>query len=142
MAETGQPAAARRFAVEQGRDPDAPFSFEEFYLHDLPGPVVEDFRWHVRAQSLRPFEEPWPLAGWPDVPTDCVVGRHDRLYPYEFQRRIIGERLGLEPVAVNGGHLCALSCPAELARILLAAPVRRQLAVDRLSATRDRLGSS
>lgn len=122
MAQTGQRAAARQFAVEQGRDPDAPFTLEEFYLHDLPLPVVQQFRHHARAQSLRPFEEPWPLAAWPRVPTECVVGRHDRLYPYEFQCRVIAERLGLEPVAIDGGHLCALSSPAELSRVLLAMP--------------------
>ena len=67
------------------------------------------------AQSGRPFEDPWPLERWPDVPTRVVAGRDDRLFPLEFQRRIAAERLGLEVDEVPGGHLVALSRPVELA---------------------------
>jgi hypothetical protein len=35
-----------------------------------------------------------------------------------FQRRVVRERLGLEPDEMPGGHLLALSQPRELARRL------------------------
>lgn len=122
MDNTGQREAARRFAADEGRDPGAPFSVSEFYLHDVPADIAREFARHTRGQSLRPFTEPWPLARWPRTPTTCVVGRHDRLYPYEFQRRIVAERLGSVPRVVDGGHLSALSVPDKLVKQILAAP--------------------
>jgi hypothetical protein len=41
--------------------------------------------------------------------------RDDRFFPVEFQRRVVGERLGITPDEMAGGHLVALSCPKELA---------------------------
>ena len=72
------------------------------------------------AQSGRPFEDPWPLSGWPDVPTRVVAGRDDRFFPIGFQRRVAEERLGLPVDEVPGGHLVALSRPAELADRLVS----------------------
>jgi pimeloyl-ACP methyl ester carboxylesterase len=123
MANTGQREAARRLRIEQGRDPAAPFSIEETYLHDMPDAVARQFTRHARKQALRPFQEPWPLPCWPRIPTTCIVGRHDRLFPLEFQRRIIAERLGLVPEVIDGGHLAALSVPAGLTRSILCVPV-------------------
>lgn len=121
MASTGQAEAARRFAAEQGRDPAAPFSVSEIYLHDVPGDVAQQFVRHTRHQALRPFLQPWPLACWPPTPTTCIVGRHDRLFPYEFQRRVLAECLGIVPQVVDGGHLSALSVPDELGKRILDA---------------------
>jgi pimeloyl-ACP methyl ester carboxylesterase len=55
-----------------------------------------------------------PGAGG-DVPTRVLVGRDDRLFPPEFQRRVAQERLGLPVDEISGGHLVALSRPRELA---------------------------
>jgi pimeloyl-ACP methyl ester carboxylesterase len=85
------------------------------YFHDVPAEVTAEAMQQPLAQSMRPFEDPWPLAAWPDVPTRVVTGRDDRLFPAEFQRRIAEERLGLEPDLIPGGHLVALSRPVELA---------------------------
>ena len=71
-------------------------------------------------QSVRPLDEPWPLSAWPDVPTTVLAGRHDRMLPLELQRRVARDRLGLEVDEVDGGHMLALSNPAELARRLEA----------------------
>jgi pimeloyl-ACP methyl ester carboxylesterase len=73
----------------------------------------------VKRQSDRPFEDPWPLPRWPDVPTRCVIGRRDRLFPADFQRRVIRERLGIVPDDIDAGHLPALSRPEELTRLLI-----------------------
>ena len=37
---SGQDAAQRAFAVEEGRDPDAPFDLHEMFLHDVPAAVA------------------------------------------------------------------------------------------------------
>ena len=69
-------------------------------------------------QSGRPFEDPWPLAAWPSVPTRFLAARDDRLFPLDFQRRIVAERLGLEVEATPGGHLNSLTQPVAIARLL------------------------
>jgi len=116
---TGQADAARGYAVEQGRDPDAPFDPVEMFLHDVDAATVAESAGHVRPQSERPFADPWPLLSWPDVPTRCVIGRLDRLFPREFQRRVVGDRAGVDPDEIDSGHLPALSRPAELSEWLL-----------------------
>jgi len=62
-----------------------------------------------------PFEQPWPLESWPDMPTRVLVGRDDRLFPAAFQRRIAQERLRITPDEMPGGHLVALAHLVELA---------------------------
>jgi hypothetical protein len=44
-----------------------------------------------------------------------LVGRHDRMFPLDFQRRVARERLAIEADDIDGGHRVALSRPAELA---------------------------
>jgi hypothetical protein len=43
------------------------------------------------------------------------MGRDDRFFPAEFQRRVAKNRLGLDADQIAGGHLVALSNPSELA---------------------------
>ena len=69
---------------------------------------------HVREQAATPFEKPWPLEKWPDVPTRFLLCRDDRFFPAEFQRRVVRERLGIVPDEMGGGHLPALAHPEEL----------------------------
>ena len=85
------------------------------YFHDVPADVTAVAMSQELAQSGRPFEEPWPLAAWPDVPTRVLTARDDRVFPVEFQRRVAEKRLGLVPDVIPGGHLVALSRPIELA---------------------------
>jgi hypothetical protein len=47
-----------------------------------------------------------------------VQGADDRLFPPEFQRRLVRERLGLDIDLIPGGHLVSLSQPAALAEKL------------------------
>src|SRR5215212_2545168 len=90
--------------------------WEELFFHDVPADVLaEAYRRGEPAQSSRPFEDPWPLPAWPDVPTVPLTGSEDRFFPPEFQRRVARERLGLDVELVPGGHLAALSRPVELA---------------------------
>ena len=64
---------------------------------------------------MTPMVQAWPLASWPDVPTRALIGRHDRLFPAEFQLRVAKERLGLDGDLIEGGHMVALSRPGEVA---------------------------
>jgi pimeloyl-ACP methyl ester carboxylesterase len=86
------------------------------YYHDLPPNLRAEAQARTWPdQSMTPLDQPWPLATWPDVPTRVLAGRHDRMFPLDFQRRVARERLGIEVEAVDGGHMVALSNPAALA---------------------------
>jgi pimeloyl-ACP methyl ester carboxylesterase len=72
------------------------------------------------VQSFRPFDDPWPLPRWPEVPTVVLTGAQDRFFTPEFQQRVARERLGLGVELVPGGHTAALTRPVELAERLEA----------------------
>ena len=96
----------------------------EDFFHDVPDAVREEaFRLGEPRQSDTPFEQPWPLDRWPDVPTRVIQGSDDRLFPLEFQRQVVRSRLGLELEVMPGGHLMALSRPEELAARILSGDV-------------------
>jgi pimeloyl-ACP methyl ester carboxylesterase len=118
---TGQPAARDEHAEREGRT-TGEFDPLVDFLHDVPPDVVaEAMRAGEIEQSGTPFEKPWPLPAWPDVPTRFLQGRDDRFFPIEFQRRVVAERLpGVEVEELPGGHLVALSRPVELAERLVA----------------------
>ena len=118
-ANTGSGAAQRAYLEEIGIDPAAADDDEVVYFHDVPASVkaAADARGEP-AQSMTPMGQPWPLDRWPDVATRVLAGRHDRLFPVAFQRRVARERLGLDIEELDGGHLLALSRPAALADIL------------------------
>ena len=108
---TGAQQARAEAAALAGRTLDETGDF----FHDVPEDVVATALRRPFAQSGRPFEDPWPLSSWPEVPTRVVAGREDRFFPIEFQRRVAGDRLGLPVDELPGGHLVALSRPVELA---------------------------
>jgi pimeloyl-ACP methyl ester carboxylesterase len=115
---TGQGDAMREQAERDGRDPDDTDD-ETVYFHDVPDHVkAEEFDGPPPGQSGTPFEAPFPLAAWPDVPTRFLLGRQDRLFPPDFQRRVVHERLGIVPDEMDSGHLPALAHPVELAERL------------------------
>jgi hypothetical protein len=111
---TGQGAAQRAHWQEEGL-PGDPDDEAAVFFHDVPPDVVDLLRQQPFAQSTRPFEDPWPLGAWPDVPTRVVAARDDRLFPLAFQRRVASERLGIAVDEIPGGHLVALSRPVALA---------------------------
>jgi pimeloyl-ACP methyl ester carboxylesterase len=112
-ANTGHDQARREQARRDGRDPDDEDPVALF-LHDLPPALLEVAMTKARNQSGTPFEKPWPLERWPDVPTRFLLCRDDRFFPAAFQRRVVRERLGIVPDEMDGGHLPALSHPKEL----------------------------
>jgi pimeloyl-ACP methyl ester carboxylesterase len=90
------------------------------FYHDVPPELAAEALNRGRAQSDTPTHEPWPLQAWPDVPTRFVLCRDDRLFPANFLRRVVKERLGIAPDEIDGGHCVALSRPKELAERLEA----------------------
>ena len=115
-ANTGQPEAMRSNDLREGRDPDAGFDAQTYFLHDIPSDVLALLMSsgdEEPAASL--FQTGFALSSWPDVPTTVLAGRDDRFFPYEFQRRVAKERLGVEAEQLPGGHLLALSQPEALA---------------------------
>jgi pimeloyl-ACP methyl ester carboxylesterase len=118
---TGQAEAMRMNDLREGRNPDAGFDAQFHFFHDLPPEVLEMLMSSGDASSPATslFETGFPLSGWPDVPTTVLAGRDDRFFPYEFQRRLAKERLGLEAEALPGGHLLVFSQPDALVARLL-----------------------
>ena len=113
---TGSGAARREYQGQLGLTPAQVDDDAVIYYHDLPAEVSAEAQARTwQDQSMTPLDEPWPLASWPDVPTRVLAGRHDRMFPLEFQRRVARERLGLDVADIDGGHMVALSNPAELA---------------------------
>ena len=113
-ANTGHAQAKRNQAEREGRGTGEDDEEVTLFLHDLPPDVKAEAMKHGRAQSGTPFEKPWPLDAWPDVPTRFLLCRGDRFFPAEFQRRVVRERLGITPDEMDGGHLPALGHPKEL----------------------------
>ena len=125
---------ARREQAERDGSTDVDFDPMLDFFHDVPADVVaEAFARGERDQSDTPFQRPWLLESWPDVPTRFLLCRDDRFFPAEFLRRVVRERLGITPDEMDGGHLPALARPKELAD-------RLETYVAELSA-RDRHGS-
>ena len=115
---TGQDEARRDNDRREGRSPDGHFDPLVYFFHDVPADVTEEGMRHEPPQSGTPLQQPWPRDAWPDVPTTVLSSRHDRLFPVDFQIRVARERLGITPTTLPGGHLVALSRPAELAAAL------------------------
>jgi len=118
---TASAAARRDNDIREGRDPDADFDLETYFLHDVPAEAIASLGDEDHGESDAIFETPWGLDSWPGVPTTVLAGRADRFFPFDFQRRVARERLGLEVTEVPGGHLAALSRPAEVAEAIVSA---------------------
>src|SRR5262249_7518218 len=101
--------AKREQNVRDGRRPDAPFDSLIDFFHDVPKRVVDKaFAQGEPSQSDTVFGSPCAFKSWPAVPTHVLVGRDDRFFPVEFQRRVAHERLGISADEMPGGHLLAL----------------------------------
>jgi pimeloyl-ACP methyl ester carboxylesterase len=107
--------ARREYHASIGLEPTEADDDAVIYYHDVPAELRAEAQTRTwQGQSMTPLDEPWPLSAWPDVPTRVLAGRHDRMFPLEFQRRIARERLALDVDEIDGGHMVAMSKPAEL----------------------------
>jgi pimeloyl-ACP methyl ester carboxylesterase len=131
-ANTGWEQARREQAERDGRPTDGDFDVMAEFFHDVPPDVVaEAMARGERGQSGAPFEKPWPLRAWPQVPTRFLLCRDDRFFPADFMRRVVRERLGFTPDEMDGGHLPALSRPLELVDRLEAFRTAEALSISR-----------
>jgi pimeloyl-ACP methyl ester carboxylesterase len=85
------------------------------YYHDVPRQLAVEAMANWRHQAETPMLEPWPLDEWPETPTRYLLCRDDRVFPAEWARRVVRERLGITPDEIEGGHCPFLSRPRELA---------------------------
>jgi pimeloyl-ACP methyl ester carboxylesterase len=117
-----------RVAAEEAAGRDPAFDLERHFFHDLPADVkAVVLAGEQRGPSERAFADPCTFERWPDVPIKVLVGRDDRFFPADFQRRVARDRLGIDTDEIAGGHLVALSNPTGLADALVnyvdAAPI-------------------
>jgi pimeloyl-ACP methyl ester carboxylesterase len=114
---TGYAEAVREQAAIEGGLTGNEDPFISFY-HDVPRPLAEEAMRRERSGSIVGLDEPWPVDAWPSVPTRFVLCTEDRFFPPAFMRRVVADRLGIEPDEIAAGHCVALSKPAELAALL------------------------
>jgi pimeloyl-ACP methyl ester carboxylesterase len=121
---TGSGSARHEADLAAGRDPE--FDFERDLMHDLPDDArAELLSAEPREPATAAMAQSCDFARWPLVPTKVLIGRDDRLFPAEFQRRVAKDRLGLDAEEIPGGHLVALSNPSGLADRLVTYAAQR-----------------
>jgi pimeloyl-ACP methyl ester carboxylesterase len=125
---SGCSAAVRTQAARDGGLTGNDDPFVLFY-HDVSRTLAEEALRRERPQSATPGASPWPLQAWPNVPTHFVLCTEDRVFPSEWLRRLVRERLDIVPDEIAAGHCVALSQPQALASMLMtyAAEAERQL---------------
>lgn len=113
---TGWADAQARAAVAggypQGLDPDVVF------VHDVPPEVLATGSAEPRGEADTVFGSVCDFTAW-GAPVRVLAGADDRFFPAGFQQTVARDRLGLPVELLPGGHLVALSRPAELAERLL-----------------------
>ena len=115
---TGYRQAVQEQARRDGGKTGSDDPFVAFY-HDVPRALAEEAMSRERSESDAAYHTPWPLDAWPAVPTKFVLCGEDRFFPRQFMRRVVAERLGIEPDEIAAGHCVALSHPKELADMLV-----------------------
>ncbi|MBS1882509.1 MAG: alpha/beta hydrolase [Actinobacteria bacterium] len=94
----------------------------ELFYHDVDEATLAASAEFEGVPGTGLFEEPFAPSHWPFIPTTVLVPRDDRMFPLEFQRRVMRERLdghGIDLVEMEGGHLPMLSRPRALAERLV-----------------------
>lgn len=115
--DTGWRRARETAAEEHGYATE--FDLAVYFLHDVPPDVAAAGAPHQRPEADAAFASVCDFAAWPSVPIRVVAGADDRFFPVAFQQTLAHERLDLEADVLPGGHLLALSQPAELSAYLL-----------------------
>ena len=112
---TGHDEAKREQNRRDGRSADVPFDPVFEFFHDVPQTVIDEaWAQGEPRQSDTVFASPCTFERWPAIPTRVLIGRDDRFFPADFQQRVARERLGMSADEMPGGHLVALSQPADL----------------------------
>jgi hypothetical protein len=112
--------SAQQMLVNTGFAPERRDDSSEIaiFYQDVPPALAREATSRGRRQSDTPGSQPWPLAAWPRVPTRFVLCRNDRMFPANWLRRVVRDRLGISPDEIDSGHTPALSRPRELVEML------------------------
>lgn len=95
-----------------------PRTATELFYHDAPAAVARWATQRLRPQAYRVLQEVTPLQAWPQVTSSSIVCRDDRAINPAWVRAAARERLGIDPIELEGGHSPFLTRPADLARII------------------------
>jgi Alpha/beta hydrolase family len=118
-ANTGWEEAVRDDLARHGPPSEwGPEALRAMFMNDARDELAQEAGRHARSQAGAPFADELPRGGWPSVPTRYVLARHDRFFPADFQRRLVGERLHFEPDEIDGGHLAIRTNPAAVVALL------------------------
>lgn len=87
-----------------------------FAFHDCD---LETLRWAITTMHLFSPEAVYaqPAPSRPRMPSTFVLPRHDRTLRPEWMRKIARERLGVEPIELDGGHFPHVSRPHHVAEV-------------------------
>lgn len=91
---------------------------EDAFFHDVPPDLAAEAQKRERGMAETPMTKPWPLDKMPDLPTHFILCTEDRFFTPSFMRKVVADRLGVEPVELAAGHCASLSNPNELADLL------------------------
>lgn len=95
-----------------------PRTATELFYHDAPAAVARWATQRLRPQAYRVLTEITPLEAWPDVERSSIVCRADRAINPVWVRAAAHDRLGIDPIELEGGHAPFLTRPGDLARII------------------------
>ena len=94
-----------------------PDTATELFWHDAPPDVAAWAVARLRPQAYRAMTEVSPLTTWPPMVSAYIACRDDHATNPAWQEPAARERLGVDAVALDGGHSPMLSRPAELAQV-------------------------
>ena len=96
---------------------DAAAARDVFYHDCTPADVAWAFA-RLRPQAAAPRREPCPLTAWPAGEKAYILCTEDRAVSPIWSRRVARERLGVEPIELEGSHSPFISRPEVLAGVL------------------------
>jgi pimeloyl-ACP methyl ester carboxylesterase len=103
--------------LERSYWPDPERAIAGLY-HDCSREFAEWAVSKLRPQARAAPREPFAADEVPPLEGGYVLSRGDRMFSPDWMRTVARERLGMEPVEIDGGHSPMLSRPAELADLL------------------------
>jgi len=112
------PTTARWTDLGDGVWAVGPDTAAELFWHDAPPDIAAWAGSNLRPQSYLAMNETTPLASWPAVASAYIACRDDRATNPAWQLGAAAERLGVDPVVLDGGHSPMLSRPEELAEVV------------------------
>ena len=117
----GAPSPFREGIPFPPAGPDGTAAWDPEVALDVMYPRLAPERARKLAEHLRPMAMPaddFPLTEHPDVPTVLIYATQDELFEPDFERFVARELLGIEPVAIPGGHFPMAEDPGYLAELL------------------------